>query len=69
VFVRERERERERERDQQHFALLTTWFTRIPYPKNGVRTTSGNESSTFTSNINTAENFPTKLSMEENVII
>lgn len=44
-----------------------TWFTRIPYPKNGVRTTSGNEGSPFTSNINAIESFPTELCMEKKV--
>lgn len=42
-----------------------TWFTRIPYPKNRVRTTSSNEGRPFTSNINAIESFPTELCMQK----
>lgn len=45
--------------------ILQTWFPRIPYPKNGVRTTSSNQCRTFTSNVNAVEGFPRILSTKE----
>lgn len=45
--------------------VLQTWFPRIPYPKNRVRTTCSNQCRTFTSNVNAVEGFPRILSTKE----
>ena len=49
--------------------IKQTWFTRIPYYKDRIRTTSSDHHRTFTTNIKTVEGFPTILSMKDNAII